>query len=261
MDKSYYQQYFVQERSHWWFKARAHLLTQQIAKNIALPESNSCNILNAGVATGATSDMLNIFGKVTSLEYDEDCCNFLRNSLGMEVTQGSLTELPYPDNTFDLVCSFDVIEHIKEHDLAVSEIRRVLKPGGYYFLTVPAFEWLWSKHDEVNHHERRYTLPQLTSLIKSEGLEVAFSSYFNFLLSPPIFLLRMGNIFNGKRKRQSNHENKQENDAKSDFDTYSFTNFLSPFLYHIFKSEKYILNRKIKLPFGVSLMAFGKKTS
>jgi SAM-dependent methyltransferase len=131
MDTAYYREYFELERNHWWFKARLEILEKLVGRAVRrLPAKTTLRILNAGVATGATTRMLEKFGNVTSLEYDRDCCHFLRETLKIDVVQGSLTELPFPPSTFDLVCAFDVIEHIQNDQLALREIHRVTVEGG-----------------------------------------------------------------------------------------------------------------------------------
>jgi len=91
--------------------------------------------------------MLEKFGDVTSIEYDEDCCQFLNEVLHIPALQGSITELEFEDNSFDLVCAFDVIEHVEDDSKAASEMLRVCKKDGLVFATVPAFMLLWSEHD------------------------------------------------------------------------------------------------------------------
>ena len=154
MDKKFYQEYYTLEREGWWFKARLSIL-ESYCKDLAV--NTNIKILNVGAATGATSEMLSRYGEVTSLEYDKFCCEFLKVKTGIEAINASLTELPFKNNTYDLICAFDVIEHIEDHEKALDEIYRVLRPHGKYFLTVPAFQSLWSNHDVVNHHYRRYT--------------------------------------------------------------------------------------------------------
>ncbi|MEL7163261.1 MAG: methyltransferase domain-containing protein, partial [Bacteroidota bacterium] len=120
MNKEYYAEYSVRERQHWWFLARLEILRDRVARfRPTLRQDEPLRILNAGIATGATSLMLADFGEVTNLEYDADCCTFVRDKLGLEVVNGSLTELPFPDGTFDLICAFDVVEHIEADDLAL----------------------------------------------------------------------------------------------------------------------------------------------
>src|SRR3712207_5207220 len=109
MNKDYYEVYYQMERSHWWFKVREKILISQIKRHIAPKAHLPLKILNVGVATGRTTEFLTQFGEVVSLEYDSDCCQFLREKLQMEVIQGSVLDLPFPNSQFDLVCAFDVI--------------------------------------------------------------------------------------------------------------------------------------------------------
>lgn len=246
MDQRYYSEYYHYERNHWWFKARLEILKSVVRQQ--LKNLDSPSILNVGVATGATSLMLGEFGNVTNLEYDEDCCRFLREELNMEVTQASLTDLPYDNHSFDMVCAFDVIEHIEDDAKAVSEISRVLKQSGSSIITVPAFMFLWSHHDVVNHHFRRYTLNSLKSVL-SQNLDIKYLSYFNIFLFPPIAAFRLlAGVF---RKKQS------DSATGSDFEVMKSEGFVNNLLYHLFLTEKPLVNKRISLPFGVSLIAIG----
>ncbi len=252
MDKNYYKSYYSLEREHWWFRARLEILENLFRTDI-LPKATSSSklaILNAGVATGATTTMLEQYGAVTSLEYDKDCCQFLEETLQMEVVNGSLTELPFADNSFDLVCAFDVIEHIKEHDLAVAEMKRVLRPNGRIFLTVPAFQFLWGEHDEINHHERRYTQQMLVDVVAESGIKIERKSYFNFFLFFPIFLVRMLLKLRPAKK---------DGEHKSDFETFKSGGIINKMLYKLFGLEKGVLKHNINFPVGVSLFVIGVK--
>lgn len=252
MEKQYYKEYYHLERNHWWFRARLEILESLLQKKILRTGNRNLKILNAGVATGATTEMLEKYGEVTSLEYDKDCCEFLKNQLNMEVINASLTALPFKDHTFDLVCAFDVIEHIEEDHTAVKEINRVLKQKGNIYLTVPAFNFLWSHHDEVNHHFRRYTKTQLSKVVTNNHFQQSHCTYFNSILFPPIFFIRMlANILPKK---------KQEESTGSDFELFKTSSFINKLFYWIFKKEKWLLEQNIKFPFGVSLLLIGEKT-
>ena len=133
MDQKFYQEYYKLEREGWWFKARLSILENYCQAIITNPDMK---ILNVGAATGATSEMLSKYGKVTSLEYDEFCCKFLKEKTGIEAINASLTELPFENNSYDMICAFDVIEHIENDNKAVEEIYRVLKQKGKYFITM-----------------------------------------------------------------------------------------------------------------------------
>ncbi len=254
MNKQYYKEYYHLERKHWWFRARLEILENLVERQV-LPAgraSGKPRILNAGVATGATTSMLEKHGQVTSLEYDRDCCEFLTEVVQMPVVNGSLTELPFADGSFDLVCAFDVIEHIEDDALAVREINRVLAPGGKVFLTVPAYQFLWSKHDEVNHHYRRYTAAGLDRVVRQADFTIQRTSYFNSLLFTPIALARsVANLLPEKKV--------PEGSSGSDFDAYQTGDFVNNIFYRLFRQERKLLGRNVRFPFGVSLLTIGQK--
>jgi SAM-dependent methyltransferase len=152
---------------------------------------------------------------------------------------------------FDLVCAFDVIEHVEDDQIAVNEMKRVLKDNGIIFITVPAFISLWSQHDEINHHFRRYRLNEINGLFKSDKTDnKIFSSYFNFFLFIPIYLFRkLSNLLKLGEKRKG---------AGSDFETFN-PGIINSLLYYIMKSESFFFNLNISLPFGVSIFYIWKK--
>lgn len=244
MDKNYYVEYYKLERENWWFKARLEIIRSQI-KRIAKGRHN-LKILNIGTATGATSIMLQEFGSVKSIEYDKDCYEFVKQRLDIDLEQGSILDLQFRDEEYDLVCAFDVIEHVEDDKKAVAEMLRVCKSEGNIMITVPAFNFLWSKHDEVNHHFRRYTWAMLKPLFNSE--KVVFHSYFNSILFFPITAVRLlGKLIPLKRKGSG-----------SDFGLVNSA-VLNNVFYRIFKVENIFLSSRISLPFGISLMAIAKK--
>ncbi|PCJ63543.1 MAG: hypothetical protein COA58_16325 [Bacteroidetes bacterium] len=253
MDPKFYKEYYTLERSHWWFKARLVIL-ESVLKNIILKKyNNRIKVLNVGVATGATTEMLMKYSDVTSLEYDKDCCDFLKEKTGIQAVNASLTDLPFKDNEFDLICAFDVIEHIENDSLAIAEINRVLKPKAYYFITVPAFQFLWSNHDVINHHFRRYTKSGINDLFESHKFTIDYSTYFNFWLFFPIALVRfLLNLIPKKSK---------EITSGSDNEGLNSSGIINSILFRIFRSEKILINRKIKFPVGVSILSIGQKVN
>jgi len=250
MDKQYYKEYYELERSHWWFQGRLEIIESLIKKHIKKGKTGKIRILNIGVATGATTIMLEKFGDVTSVEYDEDCCVFLKEKVGINAINASLTNLPFKDNSYDLVCAFDVIEHIEDDLTALCEIKRVLSQDGFYFLTVPAFNFLWNHHDEVNHHYRRYTMSGLVQKTKQAKLSVTFKSYFNFWLFFPIAIFRVANNIIPRKVK--------ENSSGSDFEIMNKSKVINKMLFNLLKLENRLLNSGIKFPLGVSISILGK---
>jgi SAM-dependent methyltransferase len=246
MDPGYYSKYYHFERTHWWFTVRSGIISTIITERVN-PDPDSL-ILNVGAATGASSEWLKKFGRVVSLESDPNTCRFLREELKVEVTEGSITQLPFPDKHFDLVCAFDVLEHVEEDVAAMQELNRVLNIGGTLIVTVPAFRFLWSRHDVVNHHKRRYTLSTLRRKLEASGLIISYASYFNSLLFVPIAVFRLLNRFNGKKKN-----------LRSDFESsLSSHDFLNRIFKGIFGLERKML-KYIRFPAGVSIIVVAKK--
>jgi SAM-dependent methyltransferase len=248
MDKFYYEEYYHLERENWWFKVRANILMAQVAKQV--PANQKLQILNVGAATGHTSKLLEQFGEVISIEYDPDCFAFTKERLDIAIINASATELPFDDNQFDLVCAFDVIEHIENDTLAVQEMARVCRPDGLLCVSVPAFMQLWSHHDEVNHHHRRYVFSDLNKLYEKLNGQVVFHTYFSTFLFIPLFIFRsITNLLPTHWFRKG---------AGSDFTVIEKESFLNKILYFIFDIERVLL-KKITFPFGSSLLLSWKK--
>lgn len=248
MDEQYYKDYYILERRHWWFQVRANIL-----KNILDNWSESpghMNILNVGAATGGNNQMLETLGTVTSVEYERGCCNILEQE-GYTVYHASILDLPFEDEKFDLVCAFDVIEHVDDDYKAVAELYRVCNNKGLVFITVPAYMFLWSKHDEINHHYRRYTLKSLKALLADFNFEILYKSYFNTFLFLPIALFR---VLSKPFEKSGNKQNKG-----SDFSVTQNESFINRVFYALFNSERKLLKKGISFPFGVSVCMLARK--
>jgi SAM-dependent methyltransferase len=129
-------------------------------------------------------------GTVTGVELSPPSVEIARRRATGEVIEGSILEMPFAAESFDLAVSLDVIEHLQDDLAALKELRRVVAPGGRLLVTVPAYQWLWSGHDEINHHHRRYTRRSLLDVAQQAGWECARTTYFNSLLLPVAILLR-----------------------------------------------------------------------
>ena len=253
MNHEYYKEYYDLERNHWWFIAREKIISNYITKLLRenKQDISSIRILNIGCGPGRSSEYLSKFGTVISIEYDKFCCEFASQKTGLEIINGSITELPFSEKSFDLVCAFDVIEHVEDDLLAVNEMKRVVKDEGIIFITVPAYMSLWSHHDVINHHFRRYKLPEVKKLFlsKNDG-KLIFSSYFNTFLFPPIYFFRkISNLLKTGEKRAG---------SGSDFEAFK-PGILNNILFSIMHLETKFINKNISFPFGVSILYTWKK--
>ena len=233
-----YMEMAATESRHWWFRARRRILGRVI-ESMRLPRS--ARILEVGSGTGGNLVMLSRHGSVIGLEMDENA-----RKLSSQKTHGQFTiragncpgDIPFQGEQFDLICMFDVLEHIDEDVETLTLLRRHLAPGGRMLITVPAYPWLWGAHDVFLHHKRRYTARALRRVFNESGLGIDRITYFNTLLLPLVALARL-------------------KDRAISRDRPSGTGIPSPFvnwiLYAIFSSERRMLTR-LNLPAGVSLM-------
>lgn len=251
MDQQYFKEYYHLERVNWWFTVRRRILRDRILHLLKNPQH--IQSLNIGAATGTTSDMLSEFGEVMSVEYDAECCNYTQTFLSTPIIQGSITELPFANNSYDLVCAFDVIEHVEDDTKAIEEMIRVCKPGGYIAITVPAYQFLWGEHDVINQHFRRYTKPQLLGLLNKQKGKVIYHTYFNSILFIPISIFRLGANLMEKVKSQ------QKESVQSDHAIFGTEGFFNNLLAGIFSIDYYLLKWGFRFWAGVSIMVFFKK--
>ena len=183
MERVVYQQMAELDDRHWWYRARRKIIADLIRREARLPAG--ADILEIGCGTGHNLAMLAGFGHVEGLELDDEARALSEKRLGRKVMSSPLPELAgVPDRRYDLIGAFDVIEHIEDDSAALASIATKLKPGGKFVMTVPAHQWMWTAHDTVNHHKRRYSKGKLRELIETSPLKLERLGYFNSLLFP-----------------------------------------------------------------------------
>lgn len=226
------------EAEHWWFVGRRQIIASVL---LNLFPSNNIDVLEVGSGTGGNLVMLSEFGHVTAVEKNAWAAQYTQNKFGKDINVLSVDffELDLAGRQFDLICAFDVLEHLQDDVSALRRMTDMLTKNGRIVLTVPAYQWLWSRHDQNLHHYRRYSRNELVKKINQLPLEIEFISYFNFLLFPLAVCLRVVDALLVK-------------DWSSQT---SYTNsFLNRTLLKIFASERYLL-RYIRFPLGLSLLA------
>jgi SAM-dependent methyltransferase len=200
MDRDYELQTHRAEDRHWWYRGRRTVLENVIA-GLRLPAR--ARILDAGAGSGRNMVELMRHGTVTAIELSPTSVCLARARDVGEVVEGSVLEMPFESGSFDLAASLDVIEHLEDDVGALRELRRVVTPGGCLLVTVPAYQWLWSGHDVVNHHHRRYTRRSLRVVGEQAGWKQVRTTYFNSLLLPVAMVLRIMDRFSRKTTESS----------------------------------------------------------
>jgi SAM-dependent methyltransferase len=187
MEKGYELQTLRAEDRHWWYRGRRRLLDRVISR---LPLPPGTRILDAGCGSGRNMVELSRYGAVTGVELSPVSVAAARERRVGEVVAGSIVDMPLASEAFDLAVCLDVIEHLDDDRPALRELRRVVAPGGALLVTVPAYQWLWSNHDTVNQHHRRYTRTSLLEAAAATGWRCERVTYFNSLLLPVAIAMR-----------------------------------------------------------------------
>lgn len=175
MDSDYAARYSQLYNHHWWWRARELLLVRTLRE--AAPSDGFGHILDVGCGDGLFFDRLRDFGEPEGLEADASLITEAGRRRGT-IHVGTLDAGFEPAHRFGLITLLDVLEHLDEPRAALTRARELLAPGGLLLLTVPAFRWLWTAHDDFNHHRTRYTRPRLRRLVEEADLVEVKSHYF-----------------------------------------------------------------------------------
>lgn len=179
-DRVYPQMYRV-EKEHWWFAARNGILLHFLGTRLHAPPQT--RVLDVGCGTGAILEEFSRRYRASGIDPSPQAVDFCRQRGLTDVRTGLLADLP-PDPVYDLITMLDVVEHVEDDLGLLKEARRRLVPGGHLLIAVPAYRWLWSRHDVVLHHQRRYTRRTLAPVVTGAGFVIEHMTHFNTLLFP-----------------------------------------------------------------------------
>lgn len=242
MDNQVYQQIYDLELRHWWFQGRRKIIFDLIRRTIG---SGARAVLDIGCGTGLNAELFRRLGaRVTGLESSDVAIAQAKERFPeLNIIKGEFPGVTL-DDRFQIVTLFDVLEHFQDDLAALQGVYSLLEDGGYAVVTVPAFSFLWTEHDELAHHKRRYTKLFLQNRLEESGFSVVRASYFNTLLFCPILVIRILRKLFRLRK------------GSSDF--FMVPDFFNKILASLFGAERFLL-RLINLPFGVSIIAIARK--
>lgn len=241
-----YQVMYEVEDTYWWYVGMRSIFLSLLDGHYG--RRKDLKILDAGCGTGAMLSHLRSYGEVVGVDISSEAIRLAttREVEGCRLVQCSLTDLPFEDGSFDLVTSFDVVSHIKEHGLAFQELGRVLKPGGRVVMNLPAYNPLRSEHDLAVHIERRYTRADVAAEAERVGLTVERVAHANTLLFLIAAAVRLA------KKVYS----KPASEARSDLRP--LPPVINRGLAQVLFVERRLLQR-VDLPFGLSVVCVTRK--
>jgi len=243
MNLEEYEVMYRLEQRYWWFVSRTELLRFYLTEVVKLPEN--ARILDLGCGTGANLEVLAEYGGPVGLDRSPEALRFCRQRQLQRLLLGSGEAQGLGSESFDLITAMDSLEHIPDDVGTLRECLRILRPGGRILITVPAFGFLWSEHDEALHHLRRYSGAELRNKLSLAGFEVGKVTYVLFSLFFPILFFRLlQNIF--------------KKDPYPKTSVVMLPEPVNQLLVWINRVEKTML-RWINFPFGVTIVAVARK--
>lgn len=238
MEIAAYEEMYEFEKKFWWWVGKRNI----VKKFLDILNLNSANILDAGCGAGLNLNLLRDYGTVIGLDFSDDAIKFCKMNNNERYIKGNAMEMPFKSNTFDLIIALDILEHLDDKK-ALKEFNRILKKNGSLIITVPAFKFLWSKHDEALHHKIRYNKDQLQNMLQFNGFAIEKISYWNFFLFLPIIAMRF-------LKKMIKEE------IETDFK--ELPNIVNRLFTSVLIFENLIILHSV-LPFGLSIFCLCKK--
>ena len=239
MDPEYLTAHVQEDRQHWYFRGRATVINAALRR--VLPPRR-LRLVDLGCGTGAVLRALAEFGEAVGIE-DSDALLEVARASGLDARKGMLPgDLPIAPGWADVVLLLDVIEHLDDDLAALRAAGTVLAACGMLVLTAPAYPWLWSAHDVVLGHRRRYVATGLRRLVERAGFGVERLTYFNTVLFPLIAGRRLYKQWLGDHR----HDLQRPGRA------------LNILLEGLFSLERHVVP-VVTLPFGTSLFLVARR--
>lgn len=244
MQEIVYHAQYQAENTYWWFIARNRILEKVVRTFCKLDKS--FNLLDVGCGTGGFAALLKDDCNVIGVDTSEIALNYSRKRGIKNLENCYLNQFDKSKyGKINAITMLDVIEHIEGDYDVVRDAFSLLESDSYMIASVPAYQWLWSRHDVIHMHYRRYTITKFKKLFEDAGFKIMYVSYFNSILFLPAVLKRFLDKITGADNKKS-----APIDEVPDFINNIFTK--------LFLAEKSFIP-KIMLPFGLSIVLVAKK--
>jgi len=247
MEQAVYRQFYEIERSHWWFVGMREICSTLLKQVRGSCEIKSLRSLDVGCGTGLWTAELEQGGRVCGLDYSAEALRFCQKRGLKNLIRATGTSMPFIKDSYDTITALGVIEHLEDDKGFLAEVFRVCAPSGYVLLLTSSYEFLWSRHDEIVHHKRRYTCRQLQSLLAASGFETVRISYVNTILFIPILITRLIQRFLSE---------KEETEGSPDL--FVPPRILNRILFRVLWLEARLMSI-CSYPFGVGIVVLARK--
>jgi ubiquinone/menaquinone biosynthesis C-methylase UbiE len=237
---------YAVETSHWWFAGKRLLFKRLLRERLARP---GLRLLDVGCGTGAVAVDFGAHGWLCASDRSPDALAFVRSRGVRNVVASDAAVLPFADASFDIVTAFDVIEHVEDDYAMALELARVLRPGGALAVHVPAWPSLWSRHDELLEHKRRYTRRALRRLLLDTGFALEHLGWASATILPAAVVMRTASALGARR---ATHGRAQDDADKAEL--FSLPRPLNTAMLGVYRAETAVA-ASVGLPFGLSLAA------
>ncbi len=244
MQEIVYHTNYQNEDSYWWFTAR-NIIISKIINKIIPSLSLQSKIIDIGCGTGGFASYIANRYDVSCLDTSSIALDYCKKRGLQTLYNTTIDGLPNEVIPFEAAIMLDVLEHIEDDTAALNDVYKVLDDNGYFIMSVPAYKWMWSKHDEIHMHYRRYTKKEITSLIQAAGFKIKYASYFNSFLFLPAVLKRKLDKIIGKEEKHKDPVDKVSDGMNTLF--HNLFSFESKFL------------PSVSFPFGLSIIVIAQK--
>jgi len=245
MDTKLYDELHRFEQTHWWFRARRHILWSLVRRYVDSAANRRLRVCELGCGTGGNLAAISDEHDVVGVECSPQALDYARQSLGNRVRFGRLpNDINLPPQSFDVVLITDVLEHIENDGASAKAALSLARPGGIVVATVPAYQWLFSPRDAYHHHFRRYGKNQFRRLWNAADVQIELLSHYNTALFPAAAAVRLCSKLMSRRSKPGDLSIPRRS--------------INEQLARLMKCEANLLGR-IPMPFGLSLVCLARK--